>query len=102
MDAITAALDALFADPAIAENAIWKPGGAEPGIPIRVIRRAPDSFGEFGQSRAVMASMLFVIRKVEAPSLAEGDIIIAEERSLPVLAEPQCDALGMVVTCEAP
>jgi hypothetical protein len=100
MDAIIAALDALFADPEIAEDALWKPGGAEPGIPVRVIRREPEaspSSAIAGCSWQVSLS----IRKAEAPTLAEGDVIVVEERSFPVLAKPRVDALGIIYACEA-
>jgi len=42
----TAAIDALFADRHLALDAIYRAGGADPGVLVRVIVRRPDRVGE--------------------------------------------------------
>jgi hypothetical protein len=98
--AFAAAVDALFANPNIGEDALWKPGGIG-GVPVRVIRKAPDRIAEFGASRALMSSTLFDVRRSEAPTVAEGDLILIGTETFKVIAPPIADSLGLVLTCEA-
>jgi hypothetical protein len=98
--AFAAAVDALFADPNIGEDALWKPAGVG-GAPIRVIRKTPDRIVDFGASRALMSSMLLDVRRSEAPTVAEGDLIEVGTEMFKVIAPPIADSLGLVLTCEA-
>lgn len=93
------ALEAIFADPSIGEDAVWKPGGLG-GTPVRVVRRQPGGIAEFGSSRAVMPAVLIEVRRSEARDIAEGDLIEIGPQSFRVIAEPLSDALGLVMTCE--
>ncbi|WP_415914779.1 head-tail joining protein [Rhodopseudomonas palustris] len=43
MFAFTSAIDALFADPNIGEDTLWKAGGVGAGVAVRIIRKSPDS-----------------------------------------------------------
>lgn len=97
--AFAAALDALFADPNLGADALWKPGGVG-GVPARVVRKAPDQVEPFGSSRAVLGSMVVDLRRGDAPTLAEGDVIEIGGAAFRVIAEPVADALGLVFTVE--
>ncbi|WP_420848242.1 head-tail joining protein [Prosthecomicrobium hirschii] len=44
-------MDALFADPNIGEDALWKAGGVGAGVAVRIIGKSPDRMSEFGESR---------------------------------------------------
>jgi hypothetical protein len=71
--AFGAAIDAIFRDANVAEDAIWRAGGAGDGIAVRVIRKSPDEVVGFGSSRAVMATVLIDVRALEIASPASGD-----------------------------
>jgi hypothetical protein len=93
-------LEAIFVDPNIGEDAIWRPGGLG-GTPVRVVRRQPARIAEFGSSRAIMSGVLIEIRRSEAPGIAENDFIEIGTQTFRVIAPPLVDSLGLVITCEA-
>ncbi len=100
-DAFVAAIDALFADPNIGEDALWKPGGVGDGVPVRIIRKSPDRMVEFGQSRAVLPAVDIDIRRSQAATITEGDLIVIRAETFRIIGEPMGDALGLVSACEA-
>lgn len=99
-DVFTLAVDALFADPNIGEDALWKAGGTGPGVPVRVICKSPDSEAAFGQSRALLPSVVVDVRRSEAAAIAEGDLIVIGAETYRIIGEPVGDAQGLVVACE--
>jgi len=101
MDAFAAATDALFADPNIARDAIWRVGGVGPGTNARVITRRPDQVGSFGDSRAILPTMLIDVRRSEISEPANGDTVEIESETFEVIATPTIDSLRLVWTCEA-
>jgi len=101
MDAFALAVDALFADPNIGEDALWKAGGVGAGVAVRVIRKSPDRVAEFGDSRAVLPTVGLDIRRAQAPAIAEGDLIVIGAETFRIIGEPMGDALGLVSACEA-
>lgn len=94
------AVEAIFADPNIGEDAVWRPAGLG-GTRVRVVRKQPSGIAEFGSSRAVMPAVLIEVRRSEAPGLAEGDLIEIGQQAFRVIAPPLQDSLGLVMTCEA-
>ncbi len=100
MDAFGDALGAIFADPNIGEDAVWRSGGLG-GMAIRVVRRQPSGVADFGSSRAIMPAVLIEFSRSEAPDVAEGDLIDIGTQTFRVIAPPLADSLGLVVTCEA-
>ena len=54
------AIDALFADPNIGEDALWKAGGVDAGVAVRIIRKSTDRMAEFGDSRAVLPTVVSI------------------------------------------
>lgn len=101
MDAFAAATDALFADPNIARNALWRAGGAGDGVVIRVITKRPDQAAGFGDSRAILPTVLIDVRRSEIPNPVSGDTVEIDGMLFEVLATPVADSLGLVWTCEA-
>lgn len=101
MDAFASAIDALFADPNIGEDALWKAGGVGAGVAVRIIRKSPDGQAEFGESRAVLPTVGLDIRRSQAATITEGDLIVIGAETLKIIAEPMGDALGRVSACEA-
>ena len=100
-DIFSAALDDLFADPNLARDALWRAGGADPAVPMRVIVRRPDRIGEFGETRILASSTVFEIRVADAPTLAEGDTIEVDGETYVIQGEPVRDAARLVWTADA-
>lgn len=101
IDAFASAIDALFADPNIGEDALWKAGGVGAGVAVRIIRKSPDRMAEFGESRAVLPTVGIDIRRSQAATITEGDLIVIGAETFKIIGEPIGDALGCVLVCEA-
>jgi hypothetical protein len=101
VSAFPAAVDAIFADSSIGEDAIWRTGGVGDGIAVRVIRKSPDKIIGFGDSRAVMPSVLMDVRTVEVTLPAGGDTVEIAGIVFDIIAEPTTDTLRLVWSCEA-
>ena len=77
MTVFSAAIDDLFADPNIACVAVWRAGGVGDGINVRVVTRRPDQVVGFGDSRAILPTMLIDVRRSEVSEPASGDSVTA-------------------------
>ena len=75
MTAFAAAIDALFADPNLGVNAIYRAGGSGEAITLRAIVRQPDRIDTFGETRIATQTTLFDIRTSELAAPVEGDTI---------------------------
>ena len=100
MDAFADALGEVFADPNLAEDAIWRAGGTGPAIPVRIVRRSPDRVERFGDSRALLGSLAVDVLRSEAPMLAEADTIEIDGTTFRAVAEPVSDGIGLLLTVE--
>lgn len=101
MDAFAVATNALFTDPNIARDALWRAGGAGGGTAVRVVTKRPDQPVGFGDSRAILPTMLVDVRQSEIPNPASGDTVEIDGTVFEVIATPVADSLGLVWTCEA-
>jgi hypothetical protein len=101
MTAFAAAIEALFADPNLAGDAIYRAGGADPGVPVRIVVRRPDRVSEFGETRIVAETTAFDVRVSDIAALAEGDTIEADGTVYIMQGEPIRDAERLVWTVEA-
>ncbi len=101
MTALAAAIDTLFGDPALARDALWRFGGTGDGTIVRVIRKRPDQVVGFGDSRAVVPTVLIDVRRAEVPNPASGDTVEIEGETFAVIATPTIDAERLIWTCEA-
>ena len=101
MTAFAAAIDALFADPNLAVDAVYRAGGGDLGIPVRAILRRPDRVGEFGETRIVAETTIFDVRVSDIAAPAEGDTIEADCTVYIIQGEPIRDAERLVWTIEA-
>lgn len=99
--AFRAAIDAMFRDANVAEDALWRSGGAGDGIAVRVVRKSPDEVVGFGSNRAVLATVLIDVRASEIASPAAGDIAEIDGDLFDIIGTPTRDSLGLVWTCEA-
>ncbi len=101
IDAFASAIDALFADPNIGEDTLWKAGGVGAGVAVRIIRKSPDRMAEFGDSRAVLPTVGIDIRRSQSATITEGDLIMIGAETFKIIGDPMGDALGLVAACEA-
>jgi hypothetical protein len=101
IDVFAAATDALFADPNIARDAIWRAGGAGAGIAVRVVTKRPDQVVGFGDSRAILPTTLIDVRRSEVAEPASGDTVEIDGDVFEIIVTPTTDSLGLVWTCEA-
>jgi hypothetical protein len=99
--AFGAAIDAIFRDNNVAEDALWRAGGAGAGIAVRLIRKSPDELVGFASSRAVMATVLIDVRVAEVASPAPDDTVEIADDVFAIIGTPTRDSLGLVWTCEA-
>lgn len=100
MTAVAAAVAALFRDRNLAVDALYRAGGAGPGVAVRVIRAAPDRVTAFGESRFVTDTTALDVRIADAPDLAAGDTFEIEGRLHQVRGEPVRDAERLVWAAE--
>jgi hypothetical protein len=101
VDAFPGAVDTLFADRNVGEDALWRTGGLGDGVEVRVIRKSPDKIVGFGDSRAVMPSVMIDVRVSEIAVPAIGDAVELGTVTFEIIAEPVSDSLNLVWTCEA-
>jgi hypothetical protein len=101
MDAFTAAIDALFADPNIARDALWRAGGDGTGIVVRIITKRPDQTANFGDSRVMLPTLLLDVRRSQIAAPASGDTVEIDAETFEIIATPVIDSLRLVWTCEA-
>ena len=100
MTVFAEALDDLFGDPALAVDAVWRAGGLDPGLPVRVFVHLADRVTDFGLTRIASGTALVEVRVAEVPAPAEGDTVSFGGRTLVVQGEPLADALRLVWTIE--
>jgi hypothetical protein len=101
MSVFAAAIDALFADPNLARVAVYRAGGADPGVPVRAILHRPDRIGEFAETRILTETTMFDIRASEIAAPAEGDTIVVDGSTYVIQGEPIRDAERLIWTIEA-
>ncbi|MBI4968180.1 MAG: hypothetical protein HZC25_08700 [Rhodospirillales bacterium] len=93
-------MDDLFADPNIARDAIWRPGGIGNGVPVRLIAKQNDQVSEFGDIGVVSATARFDLRVSEVPNPAEGDTITLDGETCVVQGEPLRDTGRLIWTID--
>lgn len=100
MSAFAAAIDLIFADPNMAVQAAWLPGGLSPGQSVRVIRKAADQVTGFGAAHVWSESMMIDVRVSEVAQPAPGDRIVIAGETFDVQGEPLRDRERLVWTLE--
>ena len=101
MTAFAIAATAMFRDPNIALDALYRPGGIGSGVAIRVIRSAPDQVAAFGEGHFVTDTVLIAVCVADAPDLASGDTIEVNGVLFEFRADPVRDADRLVWSVEA-
>ena len=100
MSAFAAAVDVLFADPHLARDAVYRPGGVGDGIPVRVMLRRPDRIESFGETRLASSTTMLDVRSSEVAKPEAGDTLELDGRTVVVQGTPLRDAEGLVWTVD--
>ena len=91
MNVFAAAMDRIYANPSMAEAAVWISATTSEERPIRVIRRAPDRITEFGAGRFVSDTMMVDVRVSDMLDPRTGDLIVIGADSFILQGEPVRD-----------
>lgn len=99
MLAFSIAVDAIFADPNMAVDAIYRPrfGGAD--IPCRVILTKPDAVTDYGATSIVSGTLRVDIRASDVAKPEDGARIVMGAETVVIHGEPIRDRLGLVWQC---
>ena len=97
MTAFAAAVDALFADPNLAREAMYEPTDGD-SFPVRVIARRADAITEFGEARLWSETTRFDVRVSEVAAPLPGDRIVIDASTYIVQGEPVRDRERLVWT----
>ena len=101
MTAFSAAVDAIFADPNMAADAVWYDCTGGAGVPCRIVLARPDETEGFGQSRLVSETLRFDVRVSQIATPAAGDRIEIDGEWFKLQGEPRRDRMRLVWQCEA-
>lgn len=98
MNAFSAALDVLFADPNMAEDVLYTPV-AGPPVTVRAVVVTPDQEARFGNVVGVVPTVVLRIRAADLTP-AEGDQVEVRGTVYGLLGKPERkDSRGLVWTC---
>jgi hypothetical protein len=106
MSVFALAVDAMFDDPNMADDAIWRAGGAGVGLPVRIRYRSPEGIVGLQGNQFDLSAMLLDIRLSEVAEPAEGDVVEvlddegAIRETIKVIGLAGIDARKLVRTCE--
>ncbi|SFH04406.1 head-tail joining protein [Methylobacterium gossipiicola] len=106
MTTFALAVDAMFDDPNMAEDAIWRAGGAAEGLPVRIRYRSPEAIVGLGGNQFDLVATLIEVRLSEIAEPAKGDQVDvldddgAVRETLEVTGLSRIDARKLVRTCE--
>jgi len=106
MSVFALAVDAMFDDPNLGIDAIWRAGGAEEGLPVRIRYRSPEGIVGLQGNQFDLNAMLLDIRLSEVAEPAEGDVVDvldedgAVKETVQVTGLAGIDARKLVRTCE--
>jgi hypothetical protein len=101
VDAFSRAVDALFRDPNIGRDGMWRAGGSGAPLPVRVVLRNPDEVVGFGGARLRVETCRIDLRVAEVAILADGDTIEVGGVIWTSQGAPSRDAGRLVWSAEA-
>jgi len=100
MTAFALALDLLFADRKLAQEA-WHRDGEGQFTRVRIIMRRNDDVTAFGAARLVSATMRFDVRVSELPAPRPDEQILFGDETFLIQGEPIRDRERLIWTIEA-
>lgn len=101
MSAFAVAIGTLFEDPNLAVDALWRAGGAGAGIPVRAVRRDPDTVVSYRDGRYVVDTVFLDLRIAEVPGLAQGDTLEVDGAVYTMIGNPVRDRDRLIWTIGA-
>ena len=99
MTAVAAALDALFADPNIGEDAVYTSDGGAPVL-VRVVSRQADAITDFGDARLWSETTRVDLRVAEVSNPRPGDRLEMDGDAFLIQGEPVRDRERLVWTVD--
>ena len=100
MTAFAVAIDLLFADPNLAQEA-WHRDSEGQFTRIRIIMRRNDDVTTFGAARFVSQTMRFDVRVSELPAPRPDEQILFGDETFLIRGEPMRDRDRLIWTIEA-
>jgi hypothetical protein len=99
MDAFSAAIEMLFADPNIGVEAIYTSDGGTPVL-VRAVVRRPDEVTSFGDARLWSETTRVDLRVAEVSNPRPGDRIDIDAEAFLIQGEPVRDRERLVWTVD--
>lgn len=99
MNAFSATLDALFADPNIGRGAVYIADGGAPVL-VRVVARRADAITDFGDARLWFETTRLDLRVAEVANPRPGDRIEIDGEAFLIQGEPVRDRERLVWTVD--
>jgi hypothetical protein len=99
MSIFSAAIDNLFADPAIAQDATYTADGGTPVV-VRVVMRRADDITGFGDARLWSETTRVDLRVAEVPNPRPGDRVDIDGEAFLIQGEPVRDRERLVWTLD--
>ncbi|MFN3280098.1 MAG: hypothetical protein ACK40I_00260 [Tabrizicola sp.] len=99
MNAVAAALDALFIDGNIGRDAIYIAEGGAPVL-VRAVTRRADAVTDFGEARIWSETTRIDLRVAEVPAPRPGDCIEIDGEAFLIQGEPVRDRERLVWTVD--
>ena len=96
MTAITAAINALFADPNIAMDAIYRTEGTGEPQTVRIVTKRPDEVLDFGDSRVTTATTVAEVRVSELADPQAGDTLEIGGETYTIQGTPRRDTERLI------
>jgi hypothetical protein len=87
------------------EPATWTPSGGGDAVLVTVRRRDADDVAAFGDSRAVVASLVLKVRRSDLAAPSQGDTVVLnpddDPEAMTIIAQPRRGKFGDEWLCEA-
>lgn len=100
MNAFSAAVDAIFADPNMAADAVWQNAAQTRATECRVIRKAPDELTDYGGAQLRSATTVIDVRVSDLCAVADGDLFMICDERFRVHGAPRRDRERLVWTVD--
>ncbi len=101
MTTFSAAIDAIFADPNMAADAVYRGCASSVDMPCRVVVSMPDADTDYGSHAVVSETCRIDVRRSEVSAPTEGDRFTIGNEAFVVQGAPMRDRLGLVWKIEA-
>lgn len=100
MSAFSDGMDAIYGDDNVAVDAIYRPGGAGDGVPVRAIKTDTEDTASYGRSAVILTGVMIQVRKSEVQTAGKGDTFRIGTTTYFVHADPRLDPLELEWSCE--